>query len=428
MTQNPSNVRWRLFLLIASGSFVAYVLRNTMSIGTPAIIRDLELSEIQFGWIASAFLWSYAIFQFPGGIFGDKAGPRKALAIIAALWGVGLILTASVPGPAVVSAGTVLGMMIVVRLLNGIVHAPVFPVINVAISRWFPVGGWALPTGLSSSGLTLGAAVSSPLLAWLIAEYGWRTSFLVLAPLGFVVAGLWWWYARDYPQDHAATNDAEVALITAKRPPPALAPINPPGWIRVLKDRNIVLLTASYTCSNFVFYSVLTWFFYYLVHARQFPDIDAGGINGKIWLGAAAGAALGGWLCDYLCEKIGLRWGSRWPIVIGQIGCMVFIVIGAYHADPVIAVGLLGIGFFFQQMTEGAYWSSSIAIGNQLAGAAGGILNTGANVMGAINALLVPWFAETFGWSFAIASNAIFTLLALLLLMFVRADEPIKLD
>ena len=46
--------------------------------------------------------------------------------------------------------------MIAVRFLNGIVHAPVFPVQNVAVCRWFPVGNWGLPTGLSGAGLTLG--------------------------------------------------------------------------------------------------------------------------------------------------------------------------------------------------------------------------------------------------------------------------------
>ena len=75
-----------------------------------------------------------------------------------------------------------------------------------------------------------------------------------------------------------------------------------------------------------------------------------------------------------------------------------------------------------------AYWNSSIAIGNQLAGAAGGVMNTGANAMGTINALLVPWFALAFGWPFAIASGAIFSLVAAVLLLFVRADQPVKLE
>jgi ACS family glucarate transporter-like MFS transporter len=424
----PTNIRWRVFILIALASFVAYVLRSTMSIGAPAIIEDLGISQIQFGWITSAFLWSYAICQFPGGIFGDKAGPRKALAIIAILWGIGLALTAFVPGKTVASAGTVVGLMIAVRFLNGVAHGPVFPVINVSISRWFPVGSWALPTGLSSSGLTLGSAVSAPLLAWMILEYGWRLSFLILAPLGFVLAGLWWWYARDFPQDHDATNDAEVELIAAKRPPPVLSPINPPGWIRVLKNRDIVLLTASYTFSNYVFYSVFSYFFLYLVTGRQLGDLEAGGLSGQIWLIAAIGAAFGGWLCDHLCRKLGLRWGYRWPIIIGQSGCAVLFVVGAYHADPIIAVAILSVAFCFQQMTEGAYWSSSISIGNQLAGTAGGIMNTGANAMGAVHAVLFIWLADSYSWAFAMASNALFSLLALGLMMLVRTEEPIPLD
>lgn len=424
----PTNIRWRVFLLIAAASFAAYVLRGSISIATPAMIQDLELSEIQFGWIVSAFLWSYTICQFPGGIFGDKVGPRKALAIVTVLSSVGLLLTAVVPGPAIVSGAVVLGSLMVVRFLNGIIHGPVFPVLSLAVSRWFPVGGWALPTGLSSSGLTLGYAASAPIVTTMVLSYGWRVSFLILTPLGFIVGGLWWWYARDYPIDHAAANEAEVELISAKRPPTVMSPINPPGWLRILKDRNIVLLTLSYSFSNFIFYSVFTWFPYYLITVRSIDPTTSGYATASQWVAAAFGAALGGWLCDRWCKQRGLRWGGRWPIIIGQLGCAVFLFIGAYHSDPMIAVIMLGLCFFFQQITEGAYWSSSIAIGNQLAGAAGGIINTGANAMGAVNALLVPWFASLFGWPFAIASAGIFTLIALLLMLFVRADEPIPLD
>ena len=126
--------------------------------------------------------------------------------------------------------------------------------------------------------------------------------------------------------------------------------------------------------------------------------------------------------------RFGLLRGNRWPIVIGQTGCVVFLVIGAYSGDPIIAAAFLGLCFFFQQITEGAYWASSIAIGNQFAGAAGGVLNTGANVMGILNSLFVPIIALTFNWSVAIASGAIFTSLALVLVMFARADQPIDLD
>jgi len=285
-----------------------------------------------------------------------------------------------------------------------------------------------LRVGLSSTGLTLGFAAAAPVMAWLVTEHGWRTAFVIVAPLGFVVSALWWWYARDDPTEHPSINEAEVSLIMEGHTPPVLTPINPPGWVRILKDRNIILLTVSYFCSNFVFYSVFSWFYYYAVTVRNFDAGTAGYVTSTQWIAGAAGAALGGWLCDLLVRKFGLRWGSRWPIIIGQLGCAVFLLIGAYHSNAVIAVSFLALCFFFQQITEGSYWSTSIAIGNQLAGAAGGVLNTGANAMGIVNALLVPWIATTFSWQAAIGSGAVFSTVALALLMLVRADQPIDLE
>ena len=428
MSQAPTFVRWRVFLILALGSFVAYVLRADLSIAAPVMMQDLGLNEIEWGWVIAAFTTSYAIFQFPGGILGDKLGPRKALALIASLWSICMMLTVLVPSAAVASGAMVLGSLMAVRFLVGIAQSPVFPVMNVSISRWFPVGGWALPTGLSSSGLTLGYAAAAPLFAGLIALYGWRTAFLIVAPIGFVVSGLWWWYARDKPAEHPAINAAEVELITAERPSVVLTPINPPGWVRILRNRNIILLTASYFCSNFVFYSAFSWFYYYAVTVRGFDTGTAGYVTSTQWIAGAAGAALGGWLCDHLVRKLDLQWGSRWPILVGQLGCAIFLVIGAYHSNAVIAVSFLALCFFFQQITEGSYWSTSIAIGNQLAGAAGGVLNTGANVMGIVNALLVPWIATTLSWQVAIGAGAVFSTTAAVLVLFVRADRPINLD
>jgi ACS family glucarate transporter-like MFS transporter len=428
VAQTPTFVRWRVFVILAMGSFVAYVLRSDVSIAAPVMMKELGLSELEWGWVLAAFTTSYAIFQFPGGIFGDKMGPRKALALIASFWSICMLLTVLVPSPAVATGAMVLGSLMAVRFLVGCVQAPIFPVINTTISRWFPVGGWALPTGLSSTGLTLGFAAAAPVMAWLVAEQGWRTAFVIVAPLGFVVSALWWWYARDYPADHPSINEAEVKLITANHAAPVLTPVNPPGWVRILTNRNIILLTLSYFCSNFVFYSTFSWFFYYAVTVRGFDSGTAGYVTSSQWIAGAVGAALGGWLCDHLVRKFGLRWGSRWPIILGQAGCAIFLVIGAFHGNAAIAVSFLALCFFFQQITEGSYWSSSIAIGNQFAGAAGGVINTGANAMGIVNALFVPLVATTFSWQVAIGSGAVFATIALVLMLFVRADEAIDLD
>ncbi|MGI9235650.1 MAG: MFS transporter [Woeseiaceae bacterium] len=425
MNTKPSNVRWLVFAILAFASFISYVLRANISIAAPTMIEELKLSEIEWGWVLAAFTAGYAIFQFPGGIFGDKAGARRAVTIVAVLWAILTIVTALVPGPEQASAGLVIVSLMLVRFLVGAVHAPIFPSQNVAISQWFPVGGWALPLGLSSTGLTLGFAASAPILAWLIIQFGWRVAFMILAPLGFIVAGLWWWYSRDDPAEHASVNEAELQLIKANRSLPTSESESSPGWLRVLKNRNVLLLMLSYSCMNFVFYEVFNWFYYYLVEVRQFSAQDASYVTSTQWIAGAAGAAIGGWICDRLCNRIGLKWGCRWPIIVGMTLSALLLVGGAYYSNPMISVAMLALCFFFNQMTEGTYWATSIAIGGEHAGAAGGVMNTGANIMGVANALLVPWFADAFGWTIAIASGAGFALLGAVLLLFVRADQPL---
>lgn len=428
MTNRPGNIRWRILAILALGSFASYMLRSNVSIAAPAMMADLGLSEIQLGWVLAAFNAGYAVFQFPGGIFGDSLGPRKALTIIAVLWGVTTILTIAVPGPDIAGIGVIVSTLMLVRFLVGASHAPIFPVQNSAISRWFPLGGWALPHGLSSTALTLGAAATGPLLPWLIDLFGWRISFLMIAPLGFVVAATWWWYSRDFPQDHPAVSESEMALITANQQPAVENLPPPPGWLRVLKNRDVILLMLSYSCMNFVFFEVFNWFYYYLVEVREFDLQTAGYIVSSQWIAGAAGAAIGGWLCDHLCRIAGLRWGCRWPIIIGLVASGALLIAGAMHSNPMIAVTLLALCFFFNQLTEGTFWATSIAIGGQFAGSAGGVMNTGANAVGVLNALMIPWLADAVSWPIAIASGGFFSFVGAGLLLFVRADRRIELD
>ena len=100
----PSAVRWRVLALLVLASFISYVLRYNVSTAGPEMMTDLGLTEQQLGYILAAFTAGYTIFQFPGGVFGVKVGPRRAMAMIMVLWGLLTVLTSAVPGSGV--AGT----------------------------------------------------------------------------------------------------------------------------------------------------------------------------------------------------------------------------------------------------------------------------------------------------------------------------------
>jgi ACS family glucarate transporter-like MFS transporter len=423
--QRPTAVRWRILGLLVLSSFVSYVLRYNVSTAGPSMMTELGLSEIQFGYVLAAFTAGYAIFQFPGGLLSVVWGHRATLALAMVLWGVLTVATSFVPGPEAAGAYVTIGSLIVLRFLVGAVHAPIYPITGAVVERWFPVGHWGLPNGLSSTGLTLGTAATASVLAWMIGVYGWRTSFLMLAPLGFLTAWAWWWYVRNNPEEHKSVNAAEVALIKADRPVGQGSAADEPAWLRVLKNRNALLLTASYACMNYVFYLMFNWVFYYFVVVRGFPEQQAGYFTSIQWIAAAVGATLGGFVCDYLCQKSGLCRGCRWTAATAVALSGVFILIGSLPVSATVAVTCFAASFFFNQITESAYWAAAIGVGGRYSGATCGVMNTGANSIGFVNALLVPFTANVLGWGVAMATGAAFAFLAAILWLFIRADQRI---
>jgi ACS family glucarate transporter-like MFS transporter len=424
-----THVRWMILALIFMASFVAYVLRTNMSIAGKSIMDYLGLSKIQLGMVLSAFAWGYAIFQFPGGTFGDIVGSRRALTFIAVLWGILTLATGLVPGTALVSTTFILTTLIGLRFLMGVAQAPLFPVTcGGTIGNWFPVSGWAFPNGLVSTGVTLGAAATAPLIAWLMETMGWRASFILTAPLAFLIAGVWWWYARDDPADHPRVSKTELDLINANRPSPEAAIDSRTGWKRVLKNRDILLLTASYFCMNYVFYIFFNWFFIYLVDVRKFKIMEGRYLAAAPWMVGAVAASFGGLWCDRLCKRIGARWGCRIPGIVGLSLVAGLLLLGAAAKNPYLAGLFLSLSFGCTQLTEGAYWMAAIFVSGKHASAATGVMNTGGNVVGGIGALLVPLTAEAFGWIPALATGSVFALAGAGLWLFVRADRPMALS
>lgn len=418
----PSNVRWRIIGILSFVSFVSYLLRGNLSIAGTTMMADLQLTEIQWGWVMAAFPLGYALFQFPGGCWGDRKGPRLTLTLIAVGWGVLIAATSLIPSREFAPLYLVIGCLLTIQFLVGAVHAPVFPIMVSSIERWFPKGRWALPNGLTSAGLTVGLAVTASALPWLITQYGWRISFLIMAPFTFVAAGLWWWYARDRPEQHPAVNAAEAALVLTDVERVPCGHGDTAAWRRVLKNREALFATLSYSCMNYVFFVVFSWGFYYLRNERGFDLQEAGFLTSGQWIAGALGAFLGGWFGDFLCKKIGIRWGCRWPIVVGS-GASALLLIGvAYHPNAYAAAGMLGACFFFNQFTEGAYAANGAAIGGRHSGAVYGLMNTGANLMGFVNALLLSAVAVWLGWKIAISMGAVFALLAVVFILLSRAD------
>ena len=423
LARRPTAVRWRICVLMMGVSFVAYILRSNMSVAGVPMSADLGLSHVQFGAVLAAFAWGYAIFQFPGGLFGDVIGARRALAVLALLWGACNLLVAFVPGTVAGSATVVVLALVGLRFLMGAAQAPLFPIIGGGTTcHWFPVSGWALPNALQNFGATFGAAAAGPLIAWLMGRFGWRASFLLTAPLGVLCAALWWWYVRDRPHDHPEVNAEEHRLIEAGRSAKDLAPVEPGAWRVVIRDRQVQLLTAGYFCVNYLFYFFFNWLFVYLIENRGFKLLEGGWYASVPWIAGAGGAVCGGWLCDRFWKRIGARYSCRYLGAASIVLAAMLLLAASRAPHPMVAVLLLSLCLAAEQFSDAIYWAAAIAVAGPRSSAACGLMNTGGNLSGGVVALVVPLVVDRFGWPAALATGSAFALVAAGIWLVTSAD------
>jgi ACS family glucarate transporter-like MFS transporter len=251
-----------------------------------------------------------------------------------------------------------------------------------------------------------------------------RASFVFTAPVAFILAAAWWAYVRNTPAEHAAVREEELRLIEAGRSAPAGAARTGAHWRDALKNRQVMLLTASYFCSNYVFYFFFNWLFIYLVESRGFKQLEGGWYAAAPWITSAVFALLGGMICDRLTVQKGIRIGCRATAMTGLLSAGAFLLAAATAGDPRIAVVFLSLCLGFQQLTESAFWAATISVSGTNASTACGVLNTGGNAVGGVGALLVPIIVQAFGWPLALATGTAFAMIGALLWCWIVADAP----
>jgi ACS family glucarate transporter-like MFS transporter len=221
-------------------------------------------------------------------------------------------------------------------------------------------------------------------------------------------------------------SESELELINAGRSVDQTCEIRPGAWKQVIRHREVVLLTASYFSSNYVFYFFFNWLFIYLVDSRGFKILEGGFYAAAPWITGAVGATAGGILADVWSKRWGIRRGTRTAAVAGLLVCAVLIVAAAMARDPVTAVVFLSLCLAGQQFAEGAFWAATISASGPHASAGCGVLNTGGNVVGGIGALVVPFTVKYLGWPTALATGSVFAIIAALLWLFIKPENALK--
>ena len=423
--RSPTRTRWKILALLFLISVITYVDRGNISVAARQMMPALGLTQLQMGNVFSAFVLGYALFQIPGGWMGDRWGARRVLAGAVVWWSLFTALTAVAGTLPTADVLGVLGSLILIRFLIGVGEAAALPNFNRSVADWFPLRERGLGMGVSIGGLGIGLALTQPLVAWMMVNYGWQSPFYAAGAAGLLIAGLWGWYATDRPEQHRGVNAEELAVIKGTAAPPATHP-EPVPWAAFLRTPTIRWIVLSYTGLGYVAYVYISWFYLYLVNERGFDVLRGSFFATGPFLAITVLCPFGGWVTDRLVHRLGINGGRSSVGCAGMLLSGACIVAGAQIAEPYAAITMLSLGAGFLYFTVGAFWASTIDLAPRHSGTLSGIMNTGANVGGTISPTLTPWLAEQFGWNVSLGFAAGVAILGGLLWLLIRPGDGLR--
>jgi ACS family glucarate transporter-like MFS transporter len=391
-----SRVRWLLVFWMFVISAVAYVDRVNISIAGPTIAREFGLDNIHLGWVFSAFLAGYALFQTPGGGLADRIGPRLVIALGVIWWAIFTSLV-TVLSPGI--AGLFV-WLIALRFGLGLGEAVVYPASNCMIASWIPSDERGVANGIIFAGVGFGAGITPPFIAWLMLHYGWRSSFWGSAVLGLAAGAIWYTVARDNPRQHPAVSGSELTHIEQGLPEAEVrGEKNRLPWRAILSDGNVLAVSFSYFTYGYAAYIFFSWFFIYLNTVRKLDVRHSSYYTMLPFMAMAVASPLGGWISDVLVRRHGRRVGRCYTAFAAMAACAVFIAVGSRVANAQIASVVLAGGAGALYLSQSAFWAVSADIGKRSAGSVSGFMNMCSQIGGAVTASLTPWIASHWGWT-----------------------------
>jgi len=375
----PSIVLFLLCLMY----FFTYIDRVNLSTAAVAIKKEFDLSAKEQGWVLSAFGYSYALLQVPGGWLGDRFGPRKTLFMCGGIWALCTILTGFATG---------LISLILIRIALGFGEGATFPTATRAMQSWTPASQRSWAQGITHAFSRFGNALTPMIVTALMAWWSWRASFVALGVISMAWVIVWWLYYRDDPREHAGITEADLSRLPPHSPPNSAAKKVP--WRRLIP--RILPVTITYFCYGWTLWLMLTWLPTFFVEKYKIDLKQSVVYLTIIYLSGFVGDSIGGFISDYVLHKTGRVMFSRLVVVVpGMLGAAVFLFQVLYAPHDLVAITVwLSLGFFFLELVIGPMWSVPMDIAPQYSGTGSGLMNTGSAIAAIVSPLAFGYILD----------------------------------
>ena len=384
-----SRVRYRVVAALVALAGVTYLDRVCISILALSIMRDLALTQIEMGYVFSAFTLAYAIFEIPTAWWADRVGSRPVLTRIVLWWSGFTMLT---------GAAFSFPSLLAVRFLFGAGEAGAWPNAARVFSRWVPARERGRVQGVFFAGAHLAGGLTPALVAWVATFLPWRLVFFLLGFVGLAWAFFWYRWFRDEPADHPSTSAAERSLIEKERGLPAAH--GSVAWGPIFRTRSLLPLCIQYFANTYGFYFFITWLPVYLAKARGMASAELALFAGLPLLLSVTADITGGIATDALSRRFGVRIGRS------GVGCVAYLLAGAVlfigtaspHAKT--AGALIAVAGALSMFTLAPSWATAIDLGGSNAAVLSATMNTAGQVGGVLSPIVLAYIVDRFGnWS-----------------------------
>ena len=362
----PSRTRYSIVALAISLAILSYVQRVAISQAAGPISHDLHLNKTQMGLVFGAFGLSYALFEIPIGLLGDRIGVRRVLLQIVLAWSTFTALT---------GAAWNVASLWVIRFLFGAGEAGCFPILTRMLSMWLPARERITAQGLLWAFARWGGAFTPPLALMAIGLLGWRYSFVAFASLGLLWCAIFWFWFKDNPNQHTSVNDAERELLETSR----VLMTHHTGqkaWFSLLATPEVAALCLQYFCVSFSWYFYITWLPTYLREGRGQTAAQAAALSVLPLLFGGFGAMLVG--------LAPMRVPRRRIAFLGLLSTALLLFIFLHTKTVLLAMLCMGLASLCSDLSVPVSWNACVEIGGSYTATVSATMNMLGNLAGFI--------------------------------------------
>jgi len=400
-------------------TLINYLDRAVFSIARPLFSADLGIAPIVAGTIGSAFNWSYAFAQIPGGAVLDRFGTRLVYFLALITWSAFTMFQGMAS-----SVGAFIGL----RVGLGLCEAPCFPANSRVLNSWFPQHERARANSIYAVGMSAGLAFFLVPLFWIAQHYTWRGLFVVAGGIGVLFAVVWYALYRE-PRKYAGANQAELDYIAAgggfAKDTIAQTPFSWANIVRVSRLRPILIISLAQFCGNTVLNFFLIDFVNYLATERQMPWIKVGIFVSFPYMASAVGGVVAGLVADRILKRGGsINVARKLPVATGLILASSLILANFAPAGrDGLVIAIMSVAFFGQGMTNLGWTVLTDMAPKNMVGLAGGYFNMITNLAGIATPFILGVILQLTGsYFYSLIYVGVLPLLGAALYLFALGD------